>query len=207
MEKLITLQGIAAPIMRANIDTDQIIPIGQLMFLAKTGYGKGLFAEWRYKKLDGEGQISNPEFILNRAPYCNATILLAGLNFACGSSREAAVWALRDFGIRCVIAPSFGHIFYANCFKSSVLPVMLPQEQVEELARQVEAGRGGALITVDLENCRVIAPDGQQLTFSTPSIYRHALLEGLDNVEAALKFESEISVYSKADRKRRPWIY
>ncbi|MGH7900048.1 MAG: 3-isopropylmalate dehydratase small subunit [Candidatus Binatia bacterium] len=201
------LTGTAAPLLRVNIDTDCIIPGSELLMVSKTGFGEGLFAGWRYAKGAGGDRTENPDFILNREPYRTATILLAGRNFACGSSREMAVWALRDFGFRCVIAPSYGFIFYANCFQNGVLAVELADAEVESLARQVEEAEGRALLTVDLETCRVIAPDGSELRFSIAENFRVALLEGRDFIDATLAFETDIAEYERRDRARRPWIY
>lgn len=204
MEKFTIITGIAAPFMRRNIDTDAIIPGKELMKLAKSGYGGGLFGQWRY--IDGKRK-ENPDFILNKPTYRKAIILLAGANFGCGSSREAAVWALRDFGIRCVLASSFGSIFYYNCFKNSLLPVILPDNQVEELARQVEQSDGSGLVIVDLESCRVIAPNGQIFQFTVNKLQREMLLEGLDAIDATLRFEHEINAFQANDKLKRPWIY
>lgn len=204
MEKFTKITGIAAPLMRRNIDTDAIIPGKEDMKGAKSGYGKGLFGQWRY--LDGK-RTENPDFVLNRSAYRNAVILLAGANFGCGSSRETAVWALKDFGIRCVIAPSFGSIFYSNCFKNGLLPVILPDKQVSELASQVEQGYDEGLVTVNLESCSVIAPDGQTFPYTVNKLQRELLLEGLDAIDATLKFEHDINVFQEGDKLKRPWIY
>jgi len=204
MERVTKISGIAAPLMLVNIDTDAIIPGKELMKVSKSGFADGLFAEWRY--LD-RGRRENSEFVLNNPPYRNAKILLAGQNFACGSSREVAVWALKDFGIRCVIAPSFGFIFYSNCFRNGLLPVVLSDNDVEKLAAQVKETGGTDPITIDLESCIVIGPDGKEYPFSIAKIYRDALLEGLDVIDATLKFESEIARFQRLDRKKRPWIY
>ena len=199
--------GIAAPLLRSNVDTDCIIPGPELLQVAKTGFGEGLFAGWRYVKGAGADRTEEPDFVLNREPYRQATILLAGRNFACGSSRETAVWALRDFGFRCVIAPSYGFIFYASCFKNSVLAVELPDADVETIARQVEESNGLAPVTVDLERCRVIAPDGREFPFAIAENFRIALLEGRDFIDSTLAFEDDIAAFERRDRERRPWIY
>jgi len=200
--------GIAAPLLRVNVDTDCIIPGSELLKVAKTGFGEGLFAGWRYAKGAGsEDRTENLDFVLNRDPYRKATILLAGRNFACGSSRETAVWALRDFGFRCVIAPSFGFIFYANCFQNGVLAVELEDAAVEMLAREIEDSGGRATLTVDLERCRVIAPDGRELAFTIAENYRLALLDGRDFIDTTLAFEDEIASFERHDRERRPWIH
>lgn len=206
MEKFTVITGIAAPLMRQNVDTDAIIPGKEHihMKVAKSGYGEGLFGQWRY--IDGN-RTEDPDFVLNRPQYRKAIILLAGANFGCGSSREVAVWALRDFGIRCIIAPSYGFIFYNNCFKNGLLPVILTEEQVEELARQVEQSEGKGMVTVDLQKCVVTAPGGQTFPFTVNRVFREALLEGLDAIDATLRFEHEISAFQKRDKVKRPWVY
>ena len=204
MEKFTRITGVAAPLMRRNIDTDAIIPGKELTKVEKTGYGDGLFGQWRY--IDGKRK-ENPDFILNRTPFRNAVILLTDANFGCGSSREGAVWALTGFGIRCVIAPSFAAIFYSNCFKNGLLPVILQDSQVHELARQVEESSGKGLVTVDLESYEVISPDGQIFEFTVNKLQREMLLEGLNAIDATLRFEHEINVFQESDRLKRPWIY
>jgi len=204
MDKFVRLTGIAAPLMRRNIDTDAIIPGKELIKVEKTGYGEGLFGQWRYS--DGK-RMENPDFVLNRPPYRDAVILLADANFGCGSSREAAVWALAGFGIRCVIAPSFAAIFYNNCFKNGLLPVVLMDTQVHELAGQVVKSHGKGLVTVDLEKCEVIGPEKQVYPFTVNDIYREMLLQGLDPIDATLRYESQIAAFQEKDRVNRPWIY
>ena len=204
MERFTKITGVAAPLMRRNIDTDAIIPGKELTKVEKTGYGDGLFGQWRY--IDGK-RTENPDFVLNQVPYRNAVILLADANFGCGSSREAAVWALTGFGIRCVIAPSFAAIFFNNCFKNSLLPIILQDNQVHELARQVEESDGRGLVTVDLESCKVISPDGRNFHFNINDLQREMLLEGLDAIDATLRFEHEIDVFQEGDKLKRPWIY
>jgi 3-isopropylmalate/(R)-2-methylmalate dehydratase small subunit len=204
MERFTSLTGVAAPLMRHNVDTDAIIPGRELMKVSKTGFAEGLFANWRYS--DGERK-EDPGFLLNRSPYRQAVILLAGHNFACGSSREVAAWALRDFGIRCVIAPSYGHIFHANCFRNGMLPVTLPIAQVEAIAAQVEQSGGQQPVTVDLESCTVTAPDGQRFPFTLADLHRTALLEGLDAISSTLRHADRIAAYQARDRARRPWVY
>lgn len=204
MKKFTKFTGIAAPLMRKNIDTDAIIPGKFLTKVEKTGYGDGLFGQWRY--LDGKRE-ENPDFILNRSPYRKAVILLADENFGCGSSREAAVWALAGFGIRCVIAPSFADIFFNNCFKNGLLPVILKDIEVYALARQIEKSDGKGLVTVDLESCQVTSPRGQIYHFNVNKLYREMLLEGLDPIDATLRYEPEINSYQEKDRETRPWVY
>ncbi len=207
MDRFTEISAIAAPLLQSNIDTDAIIPGNQLLRVARSGFGDGLFANWRFQSDTNGVRIERPGFVLNQAPYRQAKILLAGPNFACGSSREPAVWALRDWGLRCIIAPSFGEIFYANCFKNHILPVVLNYEAVKSIAAQVEACDGEAKVTVDLENCLVITPDGQQFVFSINDYFRNELLQGLDPVAAVLRYDAAISSFQETDRKRRPWIY
>ena len=205
MEPFRKLTAVAAPLRRLNVDTDAIIPGAQLLkvSVSKAGFGQGLFYNWRHRA-DGS---EDPAFVLNRPPYREAKILLAGHNFACGSSREVAVWALRDYGFRCVIAPSFGAIFYANTFKNGVLPVILPEEVVESLADEVEQSQGQGLVTVDLEARQVISPSGAAYAFELAEIHRQALLDGLDAISATLRFSDSILAFQKKDRARRPWAY
>ena len=203
MESLRAVTGIAAPMMRINIDTDQIIPT---LFLGGTdakGYGKHLFHHHRYLA-DGK---PNPEFVLNQAPYDRAEILLADRNFGCGSSREPAPKALRGFGFRAVLAPSFGGIFFSNSFRHGLLPVELPIEAVEEIARQMEAAKGRAEVAVDLESETVTAPDGKSFPFRTPPALRRMLLEGLDEIGFTLSKSPDILAFRQRDRGRRPWAY
>ncbi len=204
MEKFTIITGIVAPLMRRNIDTDAIMPGKELPKFEKTSYGEGLFGQWRY--IDGNRK-ENPDFILNQPPFRKAIILLADANFGCGSSREVAVWALVDFGIRCVIAPSFAPIFFNNCFKNGLLPVILEDSQVHEIARQVENSSGKELVTVDLEKCQVSNPVRQTYSFDVNRLYRQMLLEGLDPIDATLKYKHEINVFQENDRKEHPWIY
>jgi 3-isopropylmalate/(R)-2-methylmalate dehydratase small subunit len=206
MSNFAPLESIGFPLMRANIDTDAIIPGTELMKLTKTGLGIGLFANWRYLGA-GKDRVINPEFPLNDAAYQEARILLAGPNFACGSSREPAVWAIRDWGFDCVIAPGFGSIFYSNSFKNGLLPIELPLEQVETLAAQTEKNSPGRIITVDLENCQVIAPGGEQFHFEISKYYQSILLENTDPLSAVMKYSDKIHEFQETDKARRPWIY
>ena len=206
MESLIQVSGIAAPLLRINIDTDQIIPGPEIVGSNDDSYarwGAGLFANWRYD----HARHPNPDFILNREPWRKAIILLADRNFGCGSSREPAPMALRGFGFRAVLAPSFGGIFYSNSFRHGLLPVELPIEQVREIARQMEAAGGLAEVTVDLANQQVIAPGGAVYAFHTPLALRRMLLEGLDEIDQTLSRQPEIVGFRKRDRDKRPWVY
>ncbi len=201
MQKFDRLTGIAAPLLHENIDTDAIIPVRWIVNFGQN-LGEGLFGGWRY----GPGDAENPDFILNQPPYRDARILLAGRNFGCGSSREEAVWALLGFGIRCVIAPSFGDIFFENSFKNGLLPVILEPDEVAALAREVAAAKRPAL-TVDLEQCAIVMPNGSTLFFTIPESRRTALQMGLDEVDLTLARASEIDAFQAADRVHRPWIY
>ena len=204
MEPFTTLRAIAAPLLRENVDTDVIIRIERLIgTVTPAGLGPYCFGALRFRP-DGSEQ---PDIILNRAPYRRAQILLAGANFGCGSSREGAVWALQGMGFRCVIAPSFGDIFFNNCFQNGLLPVQLDGAAVRDLARQVEAAPERNLVTVSLEAREVIAPDGTRLPFAVEALRRDMLLTGLDAIGVTLQREPEIAAFQARDRKRRPWVY
>jgi 3-isopropylmalate/(R)-2-methylmalate dehydratase small subunit len=203
MEPFTVLTAIAAPLMRDNINTDIIIPMERLVLTERGDFAPSAFAAWRYRA-DGS---EDPDFILNRAPFRNARILLAGDNFGCGSSREPAVWALGEWGIRCVIAPSFGAIFYNNCFQNGLLPIVLARPLIEDYARRIEAAPAAARLTVDLERCVVVGPDGAETPFTIPAPRRECLLHGLDDIALTLRREAEIDAFQAADRQRRPWIY
>jgi 3-isopropylmalate/(R)-2-methylmalate dehydratase small subunit len=201
MEPFTLVTGIAAPLLRDNIDTDAIIPSRETQSVARTGYGEKLFANWRYTP---GTRIENPDFVLNREPYRQAKILISRDNFGCGSSREAAVWSLAQFGMRCVIAESFGNIFRNNCIRNGFLPVVLSADAITALVAQVETG---AQVTVDLQRCEVRAPDGQAWPFAIGALERDMLLEGLDEVALTLKRHAEIEAFQARDRRARPWIY
>ncbi|HEY3657367.1 MAG TPA: 3-isopropylmalate dehydratase small subunit [Steroidobacteraceae bacterium] len=201
MNPFVKVAGIGAPLLRTNIDTDQITPGHTGMKVQKSGFGSGLFYNWRYLK-DGS---DNMEFVLNQPPYREACFLVAGANFGCGSSREFAVWALRDFGIRAVIAPSFGAIFTANCFTNGVLPITLEESSVNALAADLAPDH--AEMSVDLENGAVISPRGTSFPFHVPSLQRERLLEGMDPIEHTLKREPLITAFQQRDAARRPWVY
>ena len=205
MQKFVELTAIAAPLLRINVDTDAIIPSREMKRVSKQGLGEGLFAGWRYTAPGGREE--NSDFILNQDPYRNAQILLSGTNFGCGSSREHAVWALSEWGIRCIIAPSFGAIFYGNCVLNGILPITLENTIVDDLARQVEANPAAKQITINLEKCVVIAPDNSRFEFEIPPADRQMLIEGLDAVAATMQRDDEILAYQARDRIKRPWIY
>jgi 3-isopropylmalate/(R)-2-methylmalate dehydratase small subunit len=203
MQAFTVLEGPAAPLMRPNINTDIIIRIERLRDYEGARLGPYAFESWRYKP-DGS---EDPAFVLNKPQYREARILIAGDNFACGSSREAAVWALQAFGIRCVIAPSFGSIFFSNCFQNGVLPVILPPKVVDELAAEVEATQGKGKVKIDLHRCVVISPGGQETSFAIDAILREGMLKGLDQIELTRAREAQIAAFQVRDRASRPWIY
>jgi 3-isopropylmalate/(R)-2-methylmalate dehydratase small subunit len=204
MERFTTLRAIAAPLMRENIDTDIIIRIERLLGPdAVANLGPVCFESWRYLP-DGS---ENPDFVLNREPYRRAEILLASHNFGCGSSREGAVTALMQMGIRCVVAPSFGDIFFNNCCQNGLLPVVMELPLIEAIVRDVELGPEQHQVSVDLEAMQVLAPDGTRTPFHIPALRRKAMLEGLDDLGLMLKRAPEIAAFQDADRRRRPWIH
>jgi 3-isopropylmalate/(R)-2-methylmalate dehydratase small subunit len=192
MQPFKTLTGVAAPMRSTNIDTDRIIPKNYLKTIKRTGLGVGLFADQRY--LDDGSE--NPDFVLNKPAYRNAQILVAGDNFGCGSSREHAPWALLDFGIRCVISTSFADIFYNNCFKNGVLPIVVSPEDLEKLFDDADRG-SNATLTVDLENQTIQGPDGGTLHFDIDPFRKHCLLNGLDDIGLTLEKAPSIETYEK----------
>ena len=200
MDKFTELTGIAAPLPMINVDTDMIIPKQFLKTIKRTGLGKNLFDEMRYD--DNGDEI--PDFVLNQQAYRSAQILVAGDNFGCGSSREHAPWALLDFGIRCVIAPSFADIFFNNCFKNGILPIVLPQEEVDKLMDDAERG-ANATVTVDLVNQEIRGPDGGTISFDIDPFRKHCLLEGLDDIGLTLQHADAISTYEGKQAESRPW--
>ena len=201
VEQFTVVAGVAAPLMRANIDTDTVIRIERLTNTEPVDTAPWLFESLRF---DAAGR-ENPDFVLNQPQFCSAPILLAGENFGCGSSREGAVWALKYSGIRCVIAPSFGDIFANNCFQNFVLPVVLPAGQVEQLAQ--ECAGGNAWVTVDLERQVVVSPHGEEMAFAVEQIRREALLEGLDEIGLTMKQDAAIAAFQARDRAARPWVW
>lgn len=201
MEKFEKLTGIAAPMALVNIDTDMIIPKQFLKTIKRSGLGVNLFDEMRYDRQGNE----NPDFVLNQPAYREAEILVAGDNFGCGSSREHAPWAIKDFGIRCVIAPSFADIFYNNCFKNGILPIALPQEQVDVLMKDAEKG-ANARMTVDLEAQTVTTSDGESFSFEVDSFKKHCLMEGLDDIGLTLEKSTAIDSFEATVGAERPWV-
>lgn len=202
MEKFTELTAIAAPMPIMNIDTDMIIPKQFLKTIKRTGLGKNLFDEMRYSE-DGK-EIA--DFILNKEPYRSAKIIVAGPNFGCGSSREHAPWALLDFGIRCIIAPSFADIFYNNCFKNGILPIALPQGEVDKLMDDAKRG-DNARITINLEKQEITGPDGGTIKFDIDSANKKCLLEGLDDIGLTMQKQDQIGSFEAKDQKERPWLY
>ena len=201
MDKFETLTGVAAPLPLINIDTDMIIPKQFLKTIKRSGLGVNLFDEMRYD--DDGNEIA--DFVLNQPAYRNAQILVAGDNFGCGSSREHAPWALLDFGIRAVIAPSFADIFYNNCFKNGILPIALPQEQVDAIMEDAKNGEN-ARITVDLENQTVSTTDGTAYAFEVDSFKKHCLVEGLDDIGLTMEKAASIDSFEAAASQARPWV-
>ena len=201
MEKFTKLTGVAAPLPLINVDTDMIIPKQFLKTIQRSGLGKNLFDEMRYDETGAE----NPEFVLNKPAYRNAQILVTGDNFGCGSSREHAPWALLDFGIRCVIATSFADIFYNNCFKNGILPIVLPQAEVDKLMDDAERG-ANAVVTVDLENQVIKGPDGGEIPFEVDAFRRHCLLNGLDDIGLTLEKESAIDAFEARQKAEAGWL-
>ena len=200
MQKFTTLTGIAASLPMINVDTDMIIPKQYLKTIKRTGLGKGLFADLRY---DDKGDPV-PDFILHKPPYTEAKILITGENFGCGSSREHAPWALLDFGIRCLIAPSFADIFYNNCFKNGILPIALPQAEIDKLID--DAARGAnATLAVDLPSQEIRGPDGGAIHFDIDPFRKRCLLEGLDDIALTLEKANSIEAFEKRARLERPW--
>ena len=202
MDKFTTLTGVAAPLPMANVDTDKIIPARFLKTIKRTGLGVHLFDTLRY---DAEGR-ERPEFVLNQGPYRRAEILIAHENFGCGSSREHAPWALLDFGIRCVIAPSFADIFYNNCFKNGILPIKLPQEEVDKLMDDASRG-ANAIISVDLEKQEIRGPDGGCIRFEIDAFRKHCLLNGLDDIGLTMQKAANIDSFETKAKVGQPWLW
>lgn len=201
MEPFIKLEGVAAPLNMINVDTDMIIPKQYLKTIQRTGLGKALFDEMRFNQ-DGS---EKPDFVLNKAAYRKAVILVAGDNFGCGSSREHAPWALLDFGIRCVIAPSFADIFYGNCFKNGILPIKLPQEMVDKLMDDANRG-SNAIISIDLERQEIKGPDGGTVTFEVDAFRKQCLLNGWDDIGLTMRAEDKIASFETQQKTQTPWI-
>ena len=201
MQKFTTLEGVAAPMKMINVDTDMIIPKQYLKTIKRTGLGSGLFSEKRYRD-DG---IENPDFVLNKPAYRKAKILVAGDNFGCGSSREHAPWALKDFGITCVISTSFGDIFSNNCCKNGILPVQVSAADLEKLFDDAERG-ANATLTVDLAKQEIRGPDGGMVKFDIDPHRKHVLLEGLDDIGLTMVKSEKITGFEEKAKAARPWV-
>lgn len=211
MKQFTQLTGVAAPMDRANVDTDMIIPKQFLKSIKRTGFGKNLFDELRYLdegQPDQEctGRPINPDFALNAERYQGAEVLLARKNFGCGSSREHAPWALDDYGFRCVIAPSFAEIFYNNCFKNGLLPVVLSESQVDQLFNEMYA-QPGYQLNVDLQEQTVTTPSGEKFSFDVDDFRKHCLINGLDDIGLTLQDADAIQVYEAERRQSAPWLF
>ena len=211
MKKFTVVKGVVAPMDRANVDTDLIIPKQFLKSIQRSGFGPNLFDALRYTDMGEPGQDCsnrplNPDFSLNQARYRNASILLSRENFGCGSSREHAPWALEDYGFRCVIASSFADIFYNNCFKNGILPVALDASLIDSLFSAVDAEEGYQL-TVDLERQLVIKPDGEDIAFEVDAFRKHCLLNGLDEIGLTLQSADAIKKYEQQWREKSPWLF
>jgi 3-isopropylmalate/(R)-2-methylmalate dehydratase small subunit len=211
MQKFTLLQGVVAPMDRANVDTDAIIPKQFLKSIRKTGFGPNLFDEWRYLDQPGQPGVPefarkpNPDFVLNQPRYQGASILLARKNFGCGSSREHAPWAIDQYGFRCVIAPSFADIFFNNCFKNGLLPIVLPEAVVAQLFDEVAAFPGYEL-TVDLERQVVVRPQGQEIPFEVQAFRKYCLLNGLDDIGLTLRHADKIKAFEAERLATKPWL-
>jgi 3-isopropylmalate/(R)-2-methylmalate dehydratase small subunit len=201
MDKFTVLEGVAAPLPMINVDTDKVIPKQYLKTIKRTGLGKGLFAEMRYKD-DGS---ENPDFVLNKPAYRNAKIIVAGDNFGCGSSREHAPWALLDFGIRCVISTSFADIFYNNCFKNGILPIKVSPEDLEKLFDDAERG-ANATLSIDLAKQEIRGPDGGVVHFEIDAFRKHCLLNGLDDIGLTMVKADKIADHESKAKAARPWM-
>ena len=211
MEKFIALTGLVAPLDRANVDTDAIIPKQFLKSIKRSGFGVNLFDAWRYLDhgepgMDNSKRKSNPDFVLNQPRYRGAQVLLARENFGCGSSREHAPWALQDYGFRVVIAPSFADIFFNNCFKIGLLPIVLDAAIVERMFREVNATEGYRL-AVNLEHQTVMLPSGESFAFNIDSFRKHSLLNGLDEIGLTLQHADKIKAFEAKRRSEQPWLF
>jgi len=211
MQAFTTLDGLVVPLDRANVDTDAIIPKQFLKSIKRAGFGPNLFDEWRYLDhgepgMDPATRQPNPEFVLNFPRYAGASVLLARDNFGCGSSREHAPWALEDYGIRAIIAPSYADIFYNNCFKNGLLPIVLPAEVVADLFRETYAVEGYRLV-IDLDAQTVTTPDGESFAFEVDPGRKHRLVNGLDDIGLTLRFTEKIKAYEERRKQEAPWLF
>lgn len=211
MEKFETLTGIVMPLDRPNVDTDAIIPKQFLKSIKRSGFGPNLFDAWRYLDqgepgMDNSTRPLNPDFLLNQSRYQASQVLLARENFGCGSSREHAPWALLDYGFRVIIAPGFADIFYNNCFKNGILPIVVNADQVDQLFKQVEAEEGYQL-TIDLAAQTISKPDGEVIQFEIDAFRKHRLLNGLDDIGLTLQYVDDIQAYEKKRQQEAPWLF
>ena len=210
MNPFITHTGIVAPLDRANVDTDAIIPKQFLKSIKKTGFGPHLFDEWRYLDhgepgMDLTQRKKNPEFVLNQTQYEKASILIARENFGCGSSREHAPWAIEDFGFRAILAPSFADIFFSNCFKNGLLPIVLPNETIDLLFKSIYANKGYAL-TIDLENQFVVLPSNEKISFQMDAFRKHCLIHGLDDIGLTMQHSESIKAFEQDYYQKNSWL-
>ena len=211
MEKFITLNGLVAPLDRPNVDTDAIIPKQFLKSIKRSGFGPNLFDEWRYLDhgepgMDNSKRPLNSDFVLNQARYRGVQVLLGRDNFGCGSSREHAPWALEDFGFRCIIAPSFADIFYNNCFKNGILPIVLDAAIIEQLFKETEASEGYSL-AIDLPAQKVTTPSGESFAFEVDEFRKYCLLNGLDDIGLTLQYVDDIKAYEERRKAEAPWLF
>ncbi|MCK5918427.1 MAG: 3-isopropylmalate dehydratase small subunit [Cocleimonas sp.] len=208
MEKFTIHKGLLVPLDRSNIDTDAIIPKQYLKSVKKSGFGPTLFDDWRYKKagepgMDHSQREINQDFVLNQAQYQGASVLIARENFGCGSSREHAVWALTDYGIRSIIAPSYADIFFNNSFKNGLLPVVLGEDIVDQLFKEIDDGYE---LTIDLEQQKVITPSGEAFAFEVDAFKKHCMLNGLDDIGLTLQHADDIRAYEVKRKQEAPWL-
>lgn len=201
MDKFTTLTGVAAPMPLMNIDTDMIIPKRFLKTIKRSGLGVSLFDEQRY--LDDGSE--NPDFVLNKPAYRESKVIIAGENFGCGSSREHAPWAIADFGIRCVVSTNFADIFFNNCFKNGILPIVLPQAEIDKLMSDAERG-ANATLTVDLDKQTIVGPDGGEISFDVDPFRKHCLMNGLDDIGLSMQKEADISAFEEKHQASQPWL-
>jgi 3-isopropylmalate/(R)-2-methylmalate dehydratase small subunit len=211
MDKFVRLEGLVAPLDRANVDTDAIIPKQFLKSIKRSGFGPNLFDEWRYTDIGQPGEDCthrprNPDFLLNLPRYQGAQILLTRKNFGCGSSREHAPWALLDFGFRVIIAESYADIFFNNCFKNGILPIVLPADQIDALFTQAEAAPGYSL-TIDLEKQVIVCPDGKALPFAVDEFRKECLINGWDDIGLTLRHAEKIRAFEENRRVQQPWLF
>ncbi len=211
MDKFEKMTAIVAPLDRSNVDTDAIIPKQFLKSIKRSGFGPNAFDEWRYLDhgepgMDNSKRPINPEFVLNQPRYQGAQVLLARKNFGCGSSREHAPWALLDYGFRVIIAPSFADIFFNNCFKNGILPIVLDEAKVDQLFKEVEASEGYQL-TVDLETQTITTPSGEVINFDVDSFRKHCLINGLDDIGLTLQHVDDIKAYEERRKQEAPWLF